>query len=154
MSMRTPLLAGIAAAALAAAGPAAAGEQYLGADGYAVVGHDPVAYFAEGRPVAGDPSIAYEWNDATFLFASEANRALFVADPEAYVPAYDGHCAYGAAQDYKVPGNPEYWAIVDDRLYLNVSGRAQDLFDRDRPGLIAEADANWPDLEPLPRAEP
>ncbi len=156
MSIRNLVLSGVAATAIWAGMSAAAvaGEQFLGDNGYAVSGYDPVAYFTESRPVAGDPAISYEHNGATFLFSSSENRDRFAADPESYAPAYDGHCAYGAAQNYKVPGLPEHWAIVDGRLYLNVSGRAQNLFDRDRPGQIEMAEANWPALEPLPRAEP
>ena len=155
MSIRSMVLSGVAAATLwvGAAVPAAAGEQFLGANGYAVSGYDPVAYFTEGQPVAGDPAIAQEHNGAVFLFSSTANRDRFAADPDAYAPAYDGHCAFGAAQNYKVPGLPEHWAIVDGRLYLNVSAGVQDRFNRDRAGYIETADANWPGLEPLPRAD-
>jgi hypothetical protein len=29
--------------------------------GVALKGYDPVAYFAEGSPAAGDPAISYRW---------------------------------------------------------------------------------------------
>jgi len=39
---------------------------------------------------------------------------------------------------------PEAWSIVDRRLYLNASRRVQRRWERDIPGNIARAGANWP----------
>ncbi|MCB9947167.1 MAG: YHS domain-containing protein [Rhodospirillaceae bacterium] len=135
--------------------PAAfAGEQYVGANGYALSGYDAVAYFTDGGPVEGSEAYSYDYNGATWLFASAEHRDQFAADPQAYAPVYDGHCAFGAAQDYKVPGDPLQWRVVDGHLYVNVSPRAQELFLQDVPGTISRADANWPALEPAPAADP
>jgi YHS domain-containing protein len=59
----------------------------------AVGGHDPVAYFSEGKPVAGSASITHQWNGVTWRFASEKNRDAFKADPAKYAPQYGGYCA-------------------------------------------------------------
>ena len=139
-----PAMAGLAMSAAAWAGP-----QYTEA-GYAVSGYDPVAYFTEGAPVLGNTAISYEYNDVTWLFASEANRDLFVADPAQYAPGFDGHCAYGVAQGGKVPGNPLVWDIVDGILYLNVNERVGDLFAVDPEGFVVQANGNWPGLEADP----
>ena len=112
------------------ASSALAGPQYVDETGFALSGYDPVAFHSleqapvgESQPhaVPGKSDITAEWNGATWAFASEANRDLFLADPDAYAPAYDGHCAYGVAKGGKVPGNPDLWRIVDGKLYLNIT---------------------------------
>jgi YHS domain-containing protein len=151
--LRPLAAAGALAASLILAPAAWAGPQYV-EDGYALSGYDPVAYFTEDAAVRGDEAIAHEYNGATWLFSSEAHRDLFAADPEAYAPAYDGHCAYGVAQGAKVPGDPELWGIVDGRLFVNLNDRAQALWLRDVPGNLAQADETWPGVEPDPAANP
>jgi hypothetical protein len=49
-----------------------------------------------------------------------------------------------------VPGNPLVWAIVDDRLYLNVNERVGEFFAEDPEGFVAQAEENWPGLESNP----
>ncbi len=115
-----------------------------GDDGLAVQGHDPVAYFIDGRPVAGDPAHALDWNGATWRFASADNRARFAADPTAYAPQFGGYCAWATSQGYIAPGHAPFWRIVDGHLYLNYSERAQELWSEDIPGAIARGEANWP----------
>ena len=116
------------------------------AGGFAIQGFDPVAYFAEARPRHGAVTHAYEWQGARWLFVSEANRALFAAAPERFAPMYGGFCAYGVAGGYKVAIDPNAWAIVDGRLYLNYSMAVQRSWQTDVPGFIAKADAAWPGL--------
>ncbi len=50
--------------------------------------------------------------------------------------------AQGATADI----DPEAWKIVDGKLYLNLSKDVQSLWERDVPGYIRKADANWPRL--------
>ena len=54
--------------------------------GLALRGVDPVSYFTEDSPVAGDYRITAVHNGATYRFASEANRDRFTADPARYAP--------------------------------------------------------------------
>lgn len=114
--------------------------------GVAVRGTDVVAYLTEGRPVAGRAEFAHAWRGATWRFASAANRDRFAADPERYAPAYGGFCAYAVSEGYTAPIDPAAWRIVDGRLYLNYDRSVQRRWERDIPGRIARADANWPRL--------
>ena len=114
--------------------------------GVAIKGHDPVAYFNEDAAVAGDPSITTTYEGATYQFASEANRDLFLADPAKYAPQYGGYCAYAVAQGYTAPIDPEAFTIYNDRLYLNFSKGVRRRWERDVPGNVAKGDANWPSL--------
>jgi hypothetical protein len=131
--------------ALLPAMPAAAGEIYTGLlSSTAVGGYDPVAYFTEGKPRPGLASITLEWKGATWRFASAKNRDLFRADPERYAPRYGGHCAWATARNYLAKGDPLHWRIVDGRLYLNYDAKVQSDWEKDIPGEIAKAEANWP----------
>lgn len=116
-------------------------------DGVAIRGTDPVAYFTEGRPVAGDPAHAYEWRGAVWHFASAGNRDRFAADPERYAPQYGGFCAWAVAAKGKLystqPGN---WSIVDGKLYLNFNDDIQARWETDVPGFISRADTRWPEI--------
>lgn len=114
--------------------------------GVAVRGTDVVAYVTEGRPVAGRAEFTHAWRGADWRFASAANRDQFAADPERHVPAYGGFCAYAVSEGYTAPIDPAAWRIVDGRLYLNYDRSVQRRWERDIPGRIARADANWPRL--------
>ncbi|WP_299817268.1 YHS domain-containing (seleno)protein [uncultured Roseibium sp.] len=111
--------------------------------GAAIGGTDPVAYFTEGKPVAGSDAFTADYDDVTWKFASAANRDAFVADPAKYAPQFGGFCAFGAAMGFKVPVVPEAWSIVDGKLYLNNSLAVQDRFEKDVPGHIQNATLNW-----------
>jgi hypothetical protein len=133
-----PLAFGLSRRAAAATAPVHAER------GIAIDGTDPVAYFTERRPVAGSPALELSWRGATWRFASGANRAVFEADPEAHAPQFGGWCAWAVAEGYTASTVPEAWSIVDGRLYLNYSRGVQRQWERDIPGNIARAEANWP----------
>lgn len=114
--------------------------------GLAIRGTDPVAYFTAGKPVKGVKAHSLEYMDATWRFASAENKALFQADPEKYAPQYGGYCAWAVSQGYTASVDPEAWAIVDDKLYLNYSAKVQKDWNTDRAGFITKADANWPGI--------
>ncbi len=139
--------------------PAFAGDQYLDETSFAVSGYDVVAYRAleqspvgEAQPAAvpGRADITAEYNGATFAFASEENRDTFLSDPAFYAPQYDGHCAYGVSKGGKVPGNPNLWRIVDDKLYLNITQNVVGFWEEDIPGNIDLAEGNWVSIEADP----
>lgn len=110
----------------------------------AVSGHDPVAYFREGRPVEGRADLEYVWQGAVWRFSDEDSLAAFRDGPETYAPRYGGYCAWAVAEGYTASADPEAWRIVDGRLYLNYSRSVQARWERDVPGNIERGDANWP----------
>jgi hypothetical protein len=110
----------------------------------ALRGYDAVAYFTLGRPVEGSSRFEYRWNGAAWRFATAANRDAFAKDPARHAPEFGGYCAYAVSRGYTADGDPAVWRIVDGRLYLNYSTRAQALWQEDIPGNIATARRNWP----------
>jgi hypothetical protein len=110
----------------------------------AIDGYDPVAYFREGKALPGDPSHTHAWNGATWRFASEENRAAFAAEPERYAPAFGGYCAFAVANGYTAKSDPEAFAVVEDRLYLNFDRATQEKWLAERDAMIANGRRNWP----------
>ncbi|MGD8701804.1 MAG: YHS domain-containing (seleno)protein [Desulfosarcina sp.] len=120
-------------------------EIYKNWRGVAIKGYDPVAFHNEGRPVKGSKAHTLEWKDARWRFASAENRDLFEADPNKYAPRYGGYCAWAVSEGYTASVDPENaWNIVDGRLYLNYNVEIKQKWEKDIPGHIQKADANWP----------
>ncbi|GAB4124964.1 MAG: YHS domain-containing (seleno)protein [Rhodothalassiaceae bacterium] len=112
----------------------------------ALDGYDAVAYFTDGEAVKGSKEFSLEYLGATWRFASAAHRDAFRADPQAYAPQYGGYCAWAMAEGKYAPSDPHRWRIVDGKLYLNYDKKIQERWERDIPGFIARADANWSEL--------
>ncbi|MBO0344725.1 YHS domain-containing (seleno)protein [Roseibium limicola] len=112
-------------------------------DGAAIGGTDPVAYFTEGKPVAGSTDFTAEYDGVTWKFASAENRDTFKANPAKYAPQYGGYCAFGASMGFKIPVIPDAWKIVNGKLYLNNSRPVQKRFEANTSELISNADLNW-----------
>lgn len=150
-------LAGIALGTtlMLGAGTALAGtvDKNLGADGLALEGYDPVAYFTEGEPTKGSHEYTATFEGATYRFASAEHLATFEAEPERYLPAYGGFCAFGTAMGRKFDGDPEVWEIVDGELYLNLNENVQERWENNPAGFIANADHNWTLIADVPDGE-
>lgn len=119
----------------------------INTDGTAVGGFDPVAYFVDGKATEGESSISLVIDGVSYQFASTANKTLFEADPEAYLPAYGGYCAWAVGQGYIADIDPEAWTIHEDRLYLNYSKNIRRRFQKNVEDNIAAAERNWPALK-------
>lgn len=77
------------------------------------------------------------------MFANKKNRKMFEANPEKYIPAYGGYCAYGVAVGNKFIADPELWMIEDGKLYLNLDTDIQKKWLKDIAGYIDKANSNW-----------
>jgi YHS domain-containing protein len=115
--------------------------------GTGLAGYDPVAYFTLGRPEPGLASITTNYDGIVYQFASDEHRRRFLSDPDRYLPAYGGWCAYAMASGSYAAIDPEAWIIHDGTLYLNFSARINRRFQRDLNGYISAADDHWRSLE-------
>jgi hypothetical protein len=125
--------------------PARAGDVSLVAtdiDRVAIGGYDTVAYFTDGKAIKGDDAYVYRWDEATWKFASAAHRALFIADPNRYMPQFGGFCAGAMTKGVLVPANPKTWTIVDGKLYMT-SGTDISGWQADAANEIKQADEQW-----------
>ncbi len=144
-SSRRPWLGLLTLIVLSLAGHAGAEtlEAVNAEGGVALHGFDPVAYFEAGEPTRGSEEWTHAWRGATWRFASEANRRAFAADPESWAPRYGGYCAYAMSIDRVADVDPDDWAIVDGRLYLNNNAAVHALWKLGKQDRIEKADRNW-----------
>ncbi len=119
----------------------------LPSSGVALEGYCPVAYFVAGKPVRGSADFAVVHDDVTYYFVNADAKRLFEKNPEKYLPAYGGWCAYGIALGDKFPVDPTRFKIVDGRLMLFLRNRNIDTLplwlDGGEAALAAKADAHW-----------
>ena len=116
------------------------------ADGVALKGYDPVAYFTMGRPVKGQKEFQHLWQGAKWFFATREHLAMFQENPAKYAPQYGGYCAYAVSRGVTADIDPAAWSIVADKLYLNLNKEVQKTWNMNREGYIQKADRNWPQL--------
>jgi hypothetical protein len=112
-----------------------------------LLGHDPVAYFTQAKPVRGDPKIQSTLPRRTYYFLSADNKRLFDAQPDRYEPQYGGFCASGAAYGIKLGSDPTEWRLVNGRLYIfgDVLGRTA--WELDPAWNIKHGDEIWPEAK-------
>jgi YHS domain-containing protein len=148
LSRRSPirLVLAVAATLLAISTPSVAAETVP----LAIKGYDPVAYFTDKRPIVGNPQYQHEWDGAVYRFASTDHLALFTAEPDRYLPQYNNWCAASVAKGEKVYGNPEWWLVVDGRLYLFGKPIGPGLMQADPAVMTGKADKNWSKVSQLP----
>jgi YHS domain-containing protein len=125
---------------------AASVELNVDANGVALHGYDPVAYFDQSAAVKGSPQHALEVNGATYHFINAESRDTFAEDPTSYLPQFGGYCAMGTAMGRKLDIDPESWRIVDGKLYLNVNADVQTRWLSDLPTHVTQAEAKWQEI--------
>ena len=81
-------------------------------------GHDPVAYFTEGKAVKGDPALSYEWDEGRYYFANAKHRQMFVQNPDKYAPQFGGFCTGSLSRNAWNEADPESFVISDGKLYF------------------------------------
>lgn len=117
--------------------------------GVALGGFDPVSYFpvGGGKPAKGFVQRDDKYGGVTYRFASDANRDHFHANPEKYLPAYNGWCAWAMAElNAKVDVEPTAYEIYNGKLYVfydHADLNTHALWLKNPEAMVARADANW-----------
>ena len=115
--------------------------------GLAIEGFDPVAYFVDARAVIGLPEFEASQAGAVWRFRNEGNRASFVAHPDIYGPQFGGYDPVDLARGVTYAGNPRFWLVSGDRLYLFGREENRAAFAADPERVLREANTRWPALE-------
>ncbi|MGJ8638958.1 MAG: YHS domain-containing (seleno)protein [Opitutaceae bacterium] len=113
----------------------------------AVGGYDLVSYHQDSGPVRGTGFQATKHEGVTYLFTSETNKETFEANPEKFLPEFNGYCAFGVALGKKFNTDPAIYEIVDGKLYLNLDGDIQKKWAADKAANIQKAHANWSTID-------
>jgi YHS domain-containing protein len=121
------------AAALIASGPISRSARTLGTNRWHAL-----------EEIYGLAQFSTTYNGVTYRFSSAESRDRFIATPEKFVPQYGGYCALAISLNKIADIEPDQWAIVNDKLYLNNGFIAQSLWSLDKSGNIVRGDQNWP----------
>lgn len=154
MIRKLPIAALTLAAALATAPGAFAADEHNVSSGLTAAGAplglhgvDPVAFLDLGNRIEGTAAHTAVHDGVAYYFATEANRKTFQADPAAYLPQNGGFCTFGVSVGKKFDGDPQYAAVVEDKLYVFLNEEIFQAFQKDRAGTIAKAAKTWPEIE-------
>lgn len=114
--------------------------------GVALMGHDPVAFFTDSKPVKGTSRYETTYKGAIYQFASAEHKKMFDENPAKFEPQFGGFCGYAASIQKVSPISVEFFEILDGRLVLQHNQKAWNLWHKDVPANLKRADANWPGL--------
>ena len=115
-----------------------------GADGVLMLkGHDPVAYFTLGKQTPGKANIKTTHDGATYRFASEEHKAMFISSPAKYAPQYGGFCSNGIVYGIPWGGEPDTWKVIDGKLYIFGGTGSRNYFLMDEKRNLQLADQYW-----------
>ena len=107
----------------------------------------PVAYAAMGKAVKGDAKYTSTYQGKKYYLLNADAKKMFDADPEKYIPKYDGLCATAVAMGQKMESNPELFSVHEEATYLFSSKEAKQAFDKDPEATISMADKQFAMLE-------
>jgi YHS domain-containing protein len=116
------------------------------ANGVAIQGYDPVAYFKQNKPVKGSPKNQSVYQGAKFYFASAADKKEFDKSPIRYAPTYGGYCANSLRKGKLKNGDPNIFYIYKGKLYFCSTKAAAEEFEKDIDKHLIETDDNWRQL--------
>ena len=137
-------LPGLASSASAATTERVVVSRY---SGLAIQGFDPVAYFTDQQAARGSPDFEARNSGAIWRFRNEGNRASFVAHPEVYGPQFGGYDPIDLGRGVTYAGNPRFFVVVGQRLYLFGREENRDAFAAEPARFLKDANARWPVLE-------
>ncbi|MET0967918.1 MAG: YHS domain-containing (seleno)protein [Tardiphaga sp.] len=115
--------------------------------GLAIGGFDPVAYFTDGQPTRGAADYELSASGVVWRFSNEGNRTAFAAHPEIYGPQFGGYDPVDVARGVAYAGNPRYWLVTGQGLYLFGRPDSRDAFAASPAGYIAEANKRWREMQ-------
>lgn len=116
----------------------------------ALQGYSPVSY-TEGLAQKGLKDYKSEYEKVIYYFTSAEQKAAFDKQPEKYLPAYGGYCAFGVYAGAKFRPDPNKFISKDGEYFLflyNLELDAQQLWinEKNHNKLVKTADSNWEKL--------
>ena len=106
-----------------------------------------MSYFDINEAIPGQPEYASTYKGVTYYMANEGRKQAFDQDPEKYIPAYGGWCAFGMTMEDKFPVDPQAFKIVDDRLFLFLRNEKIDALElwnaENESHQVNKADSHW-----------
>jgi len=128
-------------------------EYNLDAQRVMLKGYSPISYF-DNSPEMGDPQFQVQHGEVVYYFTSNDQKSLFEQNPEKYVPAFGGYCAYGVAKGKHLDIDPKNYKMINGKVHLflrNDEADALALWNKGKEdSMLEDAAANWEILKLLP----
>lgn len=135
------LLAALATVAFVA--PSAAFADTVANSVIGARGYDLTTFFSSEKPAHGTGHHVATYDGVDYLFTSDENKKAFEANPQKFLPAFGGYCAFGASVGKKFVADPDVYDIVDNKLYFNLDTKIRAIWAKDIAGNIQKAETNW-----------
>jgi hypothetical protein len=113
--------------------------------GLAMFGYDPVAFHSEGQALVGKAQFTLTVGDTEWRFINAANRAVFAADSQGYIPLFGGHDGLRVSQNRMVKGDPSIFVIAGGRTVFFRTTEDRDTFAGDET-MRRKAVELWPQV--------
>lgn len=133
----------VAMAAVAFAAPSGAFADTVANSVIGARGYDLTTFFSSEKPAHGTGHHVATYDGVDYLFTSDENKKAFEANPEKFLPAFGGFCAFGASVGKKFVADPDVYDIVDNKLYFNLDTKIRAIWAKDIGGNIKKAETNW-----------
>ena len=115
-----------------------------------ISGYDVVSYFTVGKAEQGDSRFTATYKYAVYQFASSQHQAIFLQEPQKFLPQFDGYCAYGVTFAQKIKADPTVWKIVDGKLYFNLNQKFLSDWSRNVTASIQKGNDEWELIKDVP----
>ncbi|MBA7651718.1 hypothetical protein ES703_59537 [subsurface metagenome] len=115
--------------------------------GLAIEGFDPVAYFTDAQAIRGVPDFEAAEAGAVWRFHNASNRDAFAAHPEVYGPQFGGYDPIDVARGIAYAGNPRFFVVTGQRLYLFAREESRDSFAANPARYLKDAVERWPAVQ-------
>lgn len=132
-----------------------AGDWNTNEQGVVLNGYDVVSYRTDDKAVEGSADFLAEHDGVAFYFVNQVNKNLFIENPEAYTPKYNGYCAFAIGKNgAKVSANPETFKMYNGELlvffndmYEGNKFNTKVPWNQDESELYSKAQHNWVNLK-------
>ncbi len=118
----------------------------------ALQGYSPVSYLDLGLAQRGVKDFKSEHNKVIYYFTSQDQKRTFEKNPEKYLPAFGGYCAFGMYAGAKFRPDPNKFLVQNGKYFLflyNLELDAQQLWlnEKNHEKLERKANENWSKLK-------
>ena len=110
---------------------------------HAIHGFDPVAYFDKNAAIIGVDGFEVEWRNTYWKFENAANKERFLESPATFIPQFNGYGAYSVAKGRLAEGNPNIWAIYENKLLFFYSVEARNEWIKKPVQYTRTGEDNW-----------
>lgn len=109
----------------------------------ALEGYSPVAMQTRGKALRGGGSVSTLYRGKFYHFLNKHGRALFLLDPQKYLPQFDAYCTEGASRGRRFVADPKHMVIRDGKLYVFYDEQARMDFLASPDDMMRKAHAYW-----------